>query len=137
MSRSKGNQTMIFGQLIESNMRNIFFLKYHTQNAMEILFPEPFLKNQSWANLSINILKFNTACFYGMPSWGLSDHIGHLLLPHIINFLKKQKAWNKSSCLIFCMIFEEKYFSCYILLPDQISLSYCLYFVRYWVIYVM
>ena len=43
MSRSKGNQTM-FGQLIERNMRNIFFLQNHTQIAMEILFPDPFLK---------------------------------------------------------------------------------------------
>ena len=31
----------------------------------------------------------------------------------------------------FCMIFEEKYFSCSIVLTDQISLSGCLYFVRY------
>ena len=35
------------------------------------------------------------------------------------------------------MIFEEKYFSCYILLPDQILLSGCLYFVRYWAIRVL
>ena len=28
----------------------------------------------------------------------------------------------------------EKCFSCYILLTDQISLSDCLYFLRYWVI---
>ena len=35
------------------------------------------------------------------------------------------------------MIFEEKYFSYYILLPDQISLSQCLYFVRYWAVYVL
>ena len=59
---------MIFGQLIERNMRNIFFLKNHTQNAMEILFPGPFLKNQNLAYLWINILKFHTACFYGVPS---------------------------------------------------------------------
>ena len=30
--RSKGNQTMKFGQLIEYNKRNIFFLKNHTEN---------------------------------------------------------------------------------------------------------
>ena len=28
-------------------------------------------------------------------------------------------------CLVFCMIFEEIYFSCYILLPDYIALSGC------------
>ena len=35
---------MKFGQLIEYNMRNIF-LKNHTQNVVEKLFPDPFLKN--------------------------------------------------------------------------------------------
>ena len=35
--RSKGNQAMKFGQLIEHNMKH-FFLKNHTQNAMETLF---------------------------------------------------------------------------------------------------
>ena len=46
MSRSKGNQTMKFGQLIEYNMRNIF-LKNHAQNVMEKLVPDPSLKNQN------------------------------------------------------------------------------------------
>ena len=32
----------------------------------------------------------------------------------------------ESPCFISCMIFEEKYFSGYILLTDQISLSGCL-----------
>ena len=32
---------------------------------------------------------------------------------------------------------KEKYFSCYILLTDQISLSDCLYFLRYWAICVL
>ena len=31
MSRSKGNQTMKFGQLIECNMRNIFLEKSYTK----------------------------------------------------------------------------------------------------------
>ena len=44
ISRSKGNQTMKSGQLIECNMRNIS-LKNHTQNMMEKLVPDPFLKN--------------------------------------------------------------------------------------------
>ena len=45
ISRSKGIQTMKFGQLIEHDIRNIF-LKSHTQNVVEKLFPDPFLKNQ-------------------------------------------------------------------------------------------
>ena len=35
---------MKFGQLIEYNMRNIF-LENHTQNVVEKLVPDPFLKN--------------------------------------------------------------------------------------------
>ena len=51
-------------------------------------------------------------------------------------FLKNKKM-SGTSCLSFCMIFEEKCFSCYILLTDQISFSGCLYFVRYWGIYIL
>ena len=40
ISRSKGNQTMKFGQLIEYNTRKLF-LKNRTQNMTEKLFPDP------------------------------------------------------------------------------------------------
>ena len=44
--KSKGNQTMKFGQLIDYSMRKVFFLqKNHTQNMVEKLVPDPFLKN--------------------------------------------------------------------------------------------
>ena len=46
-----------------------FFLKNHIQNVMEQL------KNQNWAYLSINTLKFYTVCFNSMPSWGISEYI--------------------------------------------------------------
>ena len=45
-SRSKANQAMKIGQLIEYNMKNIF-LENHTQNVVEKLFTEPFLKYQN------------------------------------------------------------------------------------------
>ena len=41
ISRSKSNQTMKFGQLLECNMRK-FFLKSHTQNVVEKLVPDLF-----------------------------------------------------------------------------------------------
>ena len=41
ISKSKSNQTMKFGQLLECNMRN-FFLKSHTQNVVEKLVPDFF-----------------------------------------------------------------------------------------------
>ena len=43
-SSMKKYQAMKFGQVIEYNMRNIF-LQNHTQNVVEKLFPNPFLKN--------------------------------------------------------------------------------------------
>ena len=45
ISSSKDNQTMIFGEL-EYNIRNIF-VENHSQNVMEKLFPDPFLKNKN------------------------------------------------------------------------------------------
>ena len=42
--RSKDNQIIKFGQLIEYNMKNIC-LKNLTQNVVEKLFPDPFFKN--------------------------------------------------------------------------------------------
>ena len=44
--RSKGYQTMKFGQLIECNTR-IIFIENHTQNVVEKIVPELFLKNQN------------------------------------------------------------------------------------------
>ena len=35
---------------------------------MQWRFQDPFLKNQNWAYIWINILKFHTACVYGMSS---------------------------------------------------------------------
>ena len=49
--RSKGNQTMKFGQLIECNMRNIFFEKLFTKCGSETS-PRPFY--EKW-KLSISL----------------------------------------------------------------------------------
>ena len=62
ISRSKGNRTMKFGQLIEYNMKT-FSLKNHTQNMMEKAFPDSFVKYQNWACLWINSLNFYTVYF--------------------------------------------------------------------------
>ena len=47
---------MEFGQLVEYNIRNIL-LKNHTQNVVEKLFLDPFLKIRNWVYLWINSLK--------------------------------------------------------------------------------
>ena len=46
ISTSKGNQTMKCGQLIQYTMRNIF-LENHTQNAVQKLVLNSFLKHQN------------------------------------------------------------------------------------------
>ena len=65
----------------------------------------------------------------------------HLLLPHIKLFEKKKKKQKRGlelvSVSLFCVISEEKYFSCYVQITDQISLSGWLYFVRYWALCVL
>ena len=50
-SRSKGNQTIKFGQVIEYNLRNIFVEKSYTQRAAETI-PRPLSKI---SNLSISL----------------------------------------------------------------------------------
>ena len=45
VSRTKGNQTTKFGQLIEYNMRTVFLEKSYTKNVTEKLFSDSFLKN--------------------------------------------------------------------------------------------
>ena len=47
LSRSKGNQTVRFGHLIEYNTRNIFLEKSYTKCGGNIV-PNLFLKNQNW-----------------------------------------------------------------------------------------
>ena len=71
--RSKENQTLKFGQLIECNMWK--YTQNHTQNVLEKLVPNLFLKRQNWTYLWINNLNFYTVYLYCMPSWGLSKHI--------------------------------------------------------------
>ena len=51
ISRSKANQTMKFGQLVEYNMRNIFAERSYTKRGGETL-PRPFSKK---SKLSISL----------------------------------------------------------------------------------
>ena len=65
---------MKFGQLKECNMRKIF-LNNHTQNVVEKLVQDHFLKNLNWGYLWINSLKFYTVYFSCISSWGLSKYL--------------------------------------------------------------
>ena len=55
----------------------------------------------------------------------------------MVNFNFPEKGLGLVFHHILWMIFQEKCFSCYILLTDQISLSDYLYLLRYWAICVL
>ena len=149
ISRSKGNQRMTLGQLIEYNMRNIFPERSCKQRCGESIL-RLFPKNQNWAYLWINSLKYYTVLQYYKVLYLVIVYqiVGYrkilkvpwrsLVFTSEKTFLKnKKEVWNYSPCLIFCIFFKEKYFPCYILLTDQIPLIGCLYFMRYWAICVL
>ena len=77
-----------------------FLLKNHTQNRMDELFPESFLKYQNWASLFINSLKLYTVCFYYMPSWRLSKYIEAKLQTTCFYFIKSFFKKNKNLELV-------------------------------------
>ena len=126
-----------------------FLLKNHTQNVLEKLFPRPFLENQIWAYLWINSLKFYIVCFSCREIFILLAFIlcqvralkicwnfaaDHLLLPHIKLLWKARRGLELISIphlLLICCVPRL------LLSIDQISLSGCLYFLRYWTICVL
>ena len=55
ISRKKSNQEMKFGQLIEYNMGDLLEKPY-SQNVVEKLVPDPFIKNQNCVYLWINFV---------------------------------------------------------------------------------
>ena len=114
--------------IMQKNMRNIFLEKSYTKCGGETI-ARPFSKKSN--HLCINSLKFYMVCFI---VYQVEDYQNILKLSYRLLALT---VWNQSCCLIFYMIFKENDFSCYILLPVQISLSGCLYFVRYQVICVL
>ena len=99
------------------------------------LFPDPFLKNQNWAYIWIHSLTFCTNENYlNILKWSCRS----LTFTSYKAFSKNKKSSETSlPTSISAWFLKKKYFSYYIVLPDQISLSGCLYFARYWAIPVL
>ena len=114
ISRSKDNQTLKFGQLIEYNMRNIF-LKCHARNVVEKVIPDSFLKNQNWAYyLWINSLNSMPFVFIVWQSRGLPKHVETKVLTtcfyHRAFFKNKKRSETSFPILFSAWFFEEKHF---------------------------
>ena len=87
-----------------------------------------FLKIKTKHIFELTVWTYRQFAFILCPSWGLPKYIETKVLTTCFTsykavFKKQKEVWNYSPCLIFCIIFQEKFFPCYILLPDQISLS--------------
>ena len=125
MSRSKGNQTMKVGQLIENDTENMFLEKSYTKcggKTSPIFFSKIsklIISLNQWSKVLCSLFSLNVQV-EGRP----------LAFTSYKAFLKSKKRSGTGPCLIFCIMFEEKQLSCYVLLIDQISLFGCLYLVR-------
>ena len=108
-------------------------------------FLDPFLKNQNWEYLGSIGSILSSFIRFVFIVLQVEDYQNILKLScrpltytSYKAFLKSKKSSRTSLPATFSAWFlNKKYFSCYILLPDQISLSNCLYLVRYWVICVL
>ena len=111
ISRSKSNQTIIFGQLVDYNMRIIFLEKSYT-NLVDKLVSDLFLKNQNWAYLWIIILRFDTVTFIACSSRGSAKFIEtsavHLVLPHMKLFWKTKRGLELVCFASFLAWFSKK-----------------------------
>ena len=122
MSRSKGNQAMKVGQLIECNIRNIFIETLYTKCGGETI-PWSLCKK---SKLSISLDQLCKSLNNYFPLYAKLRAIkikwnqaaDHLLLPNI-KLLKKQKSsvW-PVSLPYFLHNFKEKYFSLDVVLTD-------------------
>ena len=132
---------MKLSRLIDNNKRNTFLQKL-CRNEAGRLVPDLFLFfKYALYEVKASDLQLNFNIFR-QPSTQDSIKTNGIKLqtidPEICSILIFQrKVWYQFLHHNLCMIFREKFFSCYILLTDQISLSDCLYCSTYWVICVL
>ena len=100
-------------------------MKNHAQIVAGKLVSDTFLKK----------LKFHIVCFYLYVHIEDYENIMNKGTDNFLLLQTKLKITEKGLGLVslphFCMIFEEEYFSRYVLLTYEISLADDLYFLRY------
>ena len=132
---------MKFGQLIEHPKRNIFFKTYAENEAQELV-PDRFLFfKKALHQVKASGLQLDFTIFRQPSNQHTVDtnclNI-YTIVPEICSTLIFQIwVWEQFLQHILRMIFQRKCSSCYILLPGQISLPGCLYFLIYQAIYVL
>ena len=134
ISRSKGSQKIKLGQLIEYN-NSIFTQKSCRKWGKKISYRPLFVfskylicckSNWSGAWFQYFLIALNLGYNKNKP-YKTVDHWSSVVLT--FDFL--EKSLGIVSPPHFKYVFSRKRFSCYILLTDQISLSDCLYILRY------
>ena len=123
ISRSKGNQTLKLGQVVEYNNRNIFF-KYHAENEAGRLVPDLFFFfRKALYELKASGLQLSSHHFRQSSTWQTIKTKQIKLQnidPDICSILIFQKkVWELFLHHSLCIIFQEKYFLCYTLLTDH------------------
>ena len=122
ISRSKGNQTMKFGQLLKYNARKNIFVKNHTEIEAGKLIPDLLfmcLKKASGQHLSFNIFRQTLTETHN------KNTLFQTVNPQICTILILMNGSGNSFSTTFCVFCQETYFSFYILLTNHISLSGC------------
>ena len=130
ISKIKGNQAVKFDQLINYSVTITFFL--NSCRKVRSLVPDPilFFKNAlnepkaSGQYISFNIFWQKSTLMYNKNKlFNISD----CCFRDMLNF---DFSWKELLHHILHVIFQEKYFSCWVLLTVRISLHDCLYFLR-------
>ena len=118
ISRSKNNQAVKSGQLMYITVK--LFLKNHTQNVVEKLFPDLFWKSQNRAYFWVNSLKFYTACMLSFIVYWVKRYGSVLKLscrPLACTWFKTLKSKRRSGTsrrASFCAWFLNKSISLFI-----------------------
>ena len=138
ISRSKSNQTMKIGQVIKHNNRNIFYQKSYRKRDRETssrpIFVFLFFKKilyqvkASGLQFGFSILR-QSSTWYTMKTSCIKLQAADPEICSVLIFQKRDLEQFLHH--ILRMIFQEKCFSCYLLLADQILLRNCLYFLTY------
>ena len=140
ISRSIGNQTMEFGQVMEYNKRNIFLQKSckkwdrETSSRCRVCFLIKLYRSLKQVVCNLVSIYFDSPQLTIKTNCINSKAID-LEICSILIFL--EKGLGIVSLAHFVYNFSRKMFSCYTLLTDQISLSDCFFFFRYWSICVL